>query len=136
MAIKPLEKKKNIGMILKTVFLIGLIGTGLLIDKAFADKKKDLSKILGKSQELKQEVEQKLVDKVQNSDIITESLKAGEKIGGEILGQSTDFISNITAQAASTAGDIIYQNSIGKLVEQIDKLPKDQQDRVREQICK
>ncbi len=124
MAIKPLEKKKNVGMVLKIVFLIGLIGTGLLIDKAFANKKKNLSKVLGKSQELKQKVEQKLVDKVQNNDIVTQSLKA-----------STSFISNITAQAASTAGDIIYQNSIGKLVEQIDKLPKDQQDRVREQIC-
>ena len=124
MAIKPLEKKKNIGTILKIVFLISLIGTGLLMDRVFANKKKDLSKVLGKSQELKKEIEQKLVDKVQNSDIVTESLKA-----------STSFISNITAQAASTVGDIIYQNSIGKLVEQIDKLPKDQQDRVREQIC-
>jgi len=124
MAIKPLEKKKNIGTIFKIVFLITLIGTGLLMDRVFANKKKDLSKVLGKSQKLKQEVEQKLVDKVQNNDIVTESLKA-----------STSFISNITAQAASTAGDIIYQNSIGKLVEQIDKLPKDQQDRVREQIC-
>lgn len=135
MAIKPLEKKNNIGTILKIVFLITLIGTGLLIDRVFANKKKDLSKVLGKSQELKQEVKQKLVDKVQNSDIISQSLKTAEKIGGKILGQSTDFISNITAQAASTAGDIIYQNSIGKLVEQIDKLPQDQQERVREQIC-
>ncbi|KKR68679.1 MAG: hypothetical protein UU09_C0004G0006 [Microgenomates group bacterium GW2011_GWA2_40_6] len=135
MAIKPLEKKKNIGMILKIVFLVALIGAGLLIDKVFANKKKDLAKVLGKSQEIKKEVEQKLIDEVQNSDIVVQSLKTGEKIGGEILGQSTNFISDITAKAASMAGDIIYQSSIGKLVEQIDKLPQDQQDRIKEQIC-
>jgi len=135
MTIKPLEKKKNIGMIFKIVFLVALIGAGLLIDKVFANKKKDLAKVLGKSQEIKKEVEQKLIDEVQNSDIVVQSLKTGEKIGGEILGQSTNFISDITAKAASMAGDIIYQSSIGKLVEQIDKLPQDQQDRIKEQIC-
>ena len=135
MTIKPLENKKNFGMILKIVFLISLIGTGLLIDKVFTNKKKEMTEVLGKSQEIKKEVEQKLVDGVKNSDIVTQSLEVGEKIGGEILGQSTAFIADITAQAASTAGDIIYQSSIGKLVEQIDKLPQDQQNRIKEQIC-
>lgn len=107
------------------MFLVSLIVTGLLIDKLFVNKKKDLPQVLGKSQELKQ-----------GSDIIAESLKTGEKIGGEVLGQSTSFISDIAAKASSTAGDIIYQNTIGKLVDQIDKLPKDQLERVREQICK
>ena len=136
MTIKPLEKKKNIGMIFKIVFLVALIGAGLFIDKVFANKKKDLAEVLGKSQELKQEVEQKLVEKVKNSDIVTQSLKTGEKIGGEILGQSTTFITDIATKAASTASDLIYQNSIGKLVEQIDKLPQDQQNRIKEQICR
>ena len=135
MKIKPLEKKKNIGIILKVVFLFSLILTGLLIDKVFASKKNDLAAVLGKSQVAKQEIQQNLVDQVQNSNIVAQSLKTGEKIGGEILGQSTAFVTDIAAKAASTAGDIIYQNSIGKLVEQIDKLPQDQQDRVREQIC-
>lgn len=129
MTIKPLEKKKNIGMILKIIFLISLIGTGLLIDKIFANKKKNLSEVLGKSQQLDQV-------KKKSNDIVAESIKTGEKIGGEVLGQSTNFISNIAAQAASTAGDIVYQNTIGKLVDQISKLPKDQQERIKEQICK
>ena len=132
MAIKPLEKKKNVGIILKIAFLVSLIVTGLLIDKVFANKKKDLSEVLGKSQELKQEA----ADRVQNNDVIAQSLKAGEKMGGEILGQSTAFIADIAAKATSTAGDIIYQNSIGKLVEQIGNLPQDQQERIKEQICK
>ncbi len=88
-------------------------------------KTKEIPSVLGKTQEIKLQTQEKLVKKVQESDLINNSIKKAEEVSGVILGEAKSFVS-----------DIIYNNSIGKVVEQIDKLPKDQQEKIKEQICK
>jgi len=136
MAIKPLEKKNNSGIFFKLIFLITLIATGIILDRFFLNKTKDIPSVLGKTEEFKQETIDQIENTVKNNDLIAESLKKTEAIGGEILGQSTNLVTDMAQKASSMASDLIYQTTIGKLVEQIDKLPIDQQERVREQICR
>lgn len=125
MPIKPLEGKTDRSLLFKLSLLIILIITGILLNKILLKKNKEIPSILGKTQEIKLQTQKKLVEKVQKSDFINDSIKKAEDVGGAVLRDAGSFIS-----------DIIYQNSIGKVVEQIDKLPKDQQERIREEICK
>lgn len=136
MPIKPLERKTDRSLLFKLSFLITLIVTGILLDKILLKKSKDIPSILGKTQEIKLQTQKKLVEKVQKSDLINDSLKKAEDIGGTVLGEATNTITKLSSDAGSFISDIIYQNSIGKVVEQIDKLPKDQQEKIKEQICK
>ncbi len=136
MPIKPLERKTDRSMFLKAFFLLILITTGILLDKIFLKKSKDIPSILGKTQEIKLQTQRKLVEKVQKSDFINDTIKKAEDVGGTILGEATDTIIKLSSDTGSFISDIIYQNSIGKIVEQVDKLPEDQQEKIKEQLCK
>lgn len=136
MIIKPLERKIHRPTFYKILFLVTLVVTGILLDKIFMKKNQDISSVLGKAQEIKQQTQEKAVKKVQDSNLINDSIKKIEEVGGVILGEATDNFNKLTSDAGSFVSDAIYNNSIGKVVEQIDKLPKDQQERIREQICK
>ena len=126
MPIKPLERKNNWSIFIKLIFLGGLVVSAVVIDKVFLKKTKEIPSVLGKTQEIK----------LQKSDLINDSIKKAEEVGGTILGEATDTITKLSSDAGSFISDIIYQNSVGKVVNQIDKLPKDQQEKIREQICK
>ncbi|MEK7597296.1 MAG: hypothetical protein AAB441_01470 [Patescibacteria group bacterium] len=123
--IKPLEAKPDRSVLFKAVFLVTVITTGILLDKIFLKKSQDIPSILGKTQEIKLQTQEKIVKKVQESDLINDSIKKAEEVSGTILGEAKSFVS-----------DVIYNSSIGKVIDQIDKLPKDQQERIKEQICK
>lgn len=125
MPIKPLERKNNWSIFIKLVFLSGLVVSAVIIDKIFLKKTKEIPSVLGKTQEIELQTQEKLVKKVQENNFINDSIKKAEEVGGVVLGEAKSFVS-----------DVIYNNSIGKVVEQIDKLPKDQQEKIKEQICK
>lgn len=121
-------------MLIKALFLATLVVAGILLEKIFLKKSKDIPSILGKTQE-------KMVGvghdrPVQESDFVNDSIKKVEEVGGIVLGEVTDNLNKLTSDAGSFVSDVIYDNSIGKVVDQIDKLPKDQQERIREEICK
>jgi hypothetical protein len=134
--IKPLEKKLDQSALFKLLFLVALISTGILLDKIFAKQKAEIPSILGKSQEIKLPTQEKIVEQIQGNDIVKNSIKKVEDIGGVVLGEATDTLTKLTSDAGSLVSNVVYDNTIGKVVEQIVKLPQDQQQKIREQICK
>lgn len=127
--IKPLEKKSDSVFILKLIFLVSLISTGVLFDRFFMRKKQDIPKVLGKTKN-----EKKIED--QAKDLIETSVKKVQNLGESVLGETTSFIQETTEKISSSVSDLIYENSFGKIVDQIDKLPQDQKQRIKEEICK
>ena len=136
MPIKPLEGKNNWSIFLKLMFLGGLVVGAVVIDKVFLKKTKEIPSVLGKTQEIKLQTQEKLVKKVQESDLIKDSIKKVEEVSGVVLGEAASTLNKLTSDAGSFVSDVIYSSSIGKVVEQIDKLPEDQREKIREQICK
>ena len=136
MIIKPLEKKSNQSALFRVLFLVTLIGTGILLDRIFIKQKAEIPSILGKSQVIKFPTQEKIVEQIQGSDLVKDSIKKVEDMGGVVLGETTDTLTKLTSDAGSLVSNVVYNNTIGKVVEQIVKLPKDQQDKIKEQICK
>ena len=136
MIIKPLEKKSNQSALFRVLFLVTLIGTGILLDRIFIKQKAEIPSILGKSQVIKFPTQEKIVEQIQGSDLVKDSIKKVEDMGGVVLGETTDTLTKLTSDAGSLVSNVVYNNTIGKVVEQIVKLPQDQQVRIREQICK
>ena len=132
--IKTLETKPDRSALFKVLFLITLVTTSILLDKIFLKKSQGISSILGKSQEI-------IVGgghdrPVQEISLIKDSIKKAEEIGGIVLGEATNTMNKLASDTGSFVSAVIYDNSIGKVVDQIDRLPKDQQEKIREQICK
>jgi len=134
--IKPLEEKNKKPSFYRVLFLITLIATGVLLDKTFLKKSKDIPSILGKTQEIKLQAQEEVVKQVQESDLIKDSINKVEEMGGVVLGEATSTLTKLTSDAGSLISTVVYDNSIGKVVDQISKFPKDQQDKIKEQICK
>lgn len=127
--IKPLEKKSDLVFILKLIFLVSLITTGVLFDRFFMKKNQDIPEVLGKTKNEK---------KIENQaeDLIETSVKKVKNLGESVLGETTSFIQETTEKISSSVSDLIYENSFGKIVDQIDKLPQDQKQRIKEEICR
>ena len=134
--IKTLETKPDRSALFKVLFLITLVTTSILLDKIFLKKSQGISSILGKSQEIKLPDQNEIVKQVQKSSLIKDSIKKAEEIGGIVLGEATNTMNKLASDTGSFVSAVIYDNSIGKVVDQIDRLPKDQQEKIREQICK
>ncbi len=136
MSIKPLESKTDRSALIKILFLVTIVATGILLDKIFLKKNQDVPNILGKTQEIKLRTQEKITKEIKESDFVNDSIKKAGEVGEVVLGEATNTLNQLTSDAGSFVSDIIYNNSIGKVVEQIDKLPKDQQEKIKEQICK
>ena len=134
MVIKPLETKSNRPAMIKLFLIIGLVATAFLIDRVFLKKSQDIPSILGKSEEIVVGVGRDRPEL--KTDLINDSIKKAEALGGVVLGEATDTVNKLASEAGSIVSTVIYENSIGKVVDQIDKLPKDQQEKIKEQICK
>lgn len=131
--LKPLKTKPNRTALIKLFFLITLVATAFLLDKIFLKRSQEIPSILGKSQEIVVGVG--LDRPLQESNLVKNSIQKVEEVSGAVLGEATNTVNKLASEAGSFVSTIIYENSIGKVVDQIDKLPKDQQEKIREQIC-
>lgn len=136
MLIKPLETKSNRPAAIKLFLLITLVATAFLLDKIFLKRSHDIPSILGKSQEVKLPDQKEIEKKIQESNFVKNSIQKAEEVSGVVLGEATDTVNKLASEAGSFVSTIIYENSISKVVDQIDKLPEDQQEKIREQICR
>ena len=134
--IKPLEAKNNKSSIYRLLFLIALVATGVLLDKIFLKESRNIPSILGKTQEIQLQTQDKLIKQVQESNLVKDSINKAEEVGGVVLGEVSNALTKLTSDASALVSTVIYDNSIKKVVDQIDNLPKDQQEKIREQICK
>ena len=73
---------------------------------------------------------------VQENNLVKDSINKVEEVGGVVLGEATNTVNKLASDAGSFVSSLIYDNSIGKVIDQVDKLPKDQQEKIREQICR
>ena len=134
MPIKPLETKTDRSALFKVLFLITLVATGVLMDKIFLEKNKEIPSVLSNAQEKIVKAGQDRP--IQENNFVNNSITKAEEVSSTILGEATDTVNKLTSDAGSFISNIIYKNSIGKIVDQVDKLPEDQQKKIKEQICK
>jgi hypothetical protein len=133
MLIKPLEQKQKLSskiIFLKIGFLISLILTGVILEKIFLSRKPKLEeKILGETKKIEKP----------KIDFLNETINQAEKKGETVLGEAThfanDFFQETKEKIDSSVSQMIYENSLKKIVDQIDKLPKDQQEKIKKDIC-
>ncbi len=68
-----------------------------------------------------------------DGDPIKESVN---KVGGVVLGKATEYVSDIASQSAEKVEDYVIEKTTGTVLNQIEKLPEKQQEKIREILCK
>jgi len=128
MAIRPLEKKTNSGLMLKISAILLLLIAGAFYVSLKPQVIKDRPSVLGESTKtnIKKEGE-KIVGSL--TETATQSIN-------DMVAAATRLVGNTATKSAQTISDYIFDNTVGNLLKQIDKLPPDQQENIRRSICK
>jgi len=118
MGMQPLEKKKDYSpIILKLIILVCLIATGFTL--ATIAKKIILTK---KPQNVLGDTVAKELKK-SGSNLLDEINTNTQAWANDILGVATKTINKTANQATESISDYVFDNTVGNLLKQIDKLP-------------
>lgn len=131
MAIKPLEKKNIKGLYPKLFFLGLLLIAGLTANIFAAKISKNTSYVLQKQSILGVEK-----NDIHPKKIAIDFINSAESTSTQVLSATTQLVLTTASKSANIVSDFVYQNTLGKIVEQVKVLPKDQRERIREEICK
>ena len=131
MGLQPLEKKKDYSpMILKLIILTCLVATGFTL--ATIARKTILTKtrptVLGNS----------TVNDIKKSgtSILDEINTNTQAWASDILGVATKTVNSTANKATETISDYVFDNTVGNLLKQIDKLPEKQREDIKRNVCK
>lgn len=138
MGIKPLEKRKtNLNLLKGIVVIASLVIVGFAYNK-YRSTIKINPQVLG------EKAVKKIIPEKSFIQTLTEDSKklfnfassTVEDKSNLIVGEVRNLIDDTASKAAEAATDTIFQNTVGNLLKQIDKLPQKQQQDIKNQICK
>lgn len=119
------------------IILLLIVGGFVLSQKIVRDKalKKtsSLNEVLGTESKVEKNILEPL--KKSGEDIVQKTVKETEKTVQTVLGVATSLVSSTASKSAEAVTDYVFQNTVGTVIKQIDKLPEKQQEEIKKQIC-
>ena len=135
--LRPLEKNEtNKFFYLKILSLLFLIGASLFGNYYFYNKIKEKPEVLSATKENKKN--NLSIDSILNEGKKTvEDLKQkGQEFGGQVLSVMEEKATQIASQSAKTVSDFVFDSTLVNILKQIEKLPKEQREKIKEEICR
>ncbi|MEI6533487.1 MAG: hypothetical protein WCO06_06665 [Candidatus Roizmanbacteria bacterium] len=155
MALKKIDTSPNYSLIVK-VGVLGVLLTSALGFATFLGKseyfqklsqKQKQSNIVAQSQPsqikstgsvLSAKDSQDIIEEVQSSSqkLIDTSVQKADEVKQNVLESASQKAQDVASKSASFVTNLVLDNTIGKLLEQVKNLPKDQQDKLKQYVCK
>ncbi|MGB9883426.1 MAG: hypothetical protein ACPLRN_02830 [Microgenomates group bacterium] len=133
--IKPLEEKqKDKFLFLKIYFLIFLFAGSILADNYFNQRKKQGEVLSAKVQKKESININQIVDKTKSN--LNDLQKNTQDLIGQVLGATEEKVNQIASQSSKIVSDFVFDNTLGNLLKQIDKLPHNEKEKIKEYLCK
>ena len=137
MPLKPLESPKKT-IYIKIGFLILLILLGVFIFRYAWLKKAATEDTLGAETSLKDGKASVSLEEIQaqGEDLVNQLSTNAKQQVGSVLGTFDDLVSDQASKSADTVKEYIIVNTVGGLLQQIDKLPEADQELIKKEICR
>jgi len=134
MGVKPLEKPDK-SLYIRLGIILFLITVGLAIN-FIKGKQIENKKVLG-VQKIVQPNKAISTEEVYNrgKEIANDVVAQSENVLGNVLGEVTNYVSGVASQSANTVSNYVFDNTVGNLIKQIDKLPEKQQEDIKRNLC-
>ncbi|MDO8610731.1 MAG: hypothetical protein Q7R95_09370 [bacterium] len=129
---KPIEKKQIKGLVPKILFIIFLVGFGMVANQIFAKWQQKQPSVLGIEQQSKQLTQKLQIDPQQLIDAVSNSAQG---ISNQTIKSTTQTITDVATKSATTISDVIFDNTIGKLLDQVKNLPQPEREKIKKEIC-
>jgi len=136
MAVKQLDDPKA-NYFPKVIFILLLIVSASFLFK-FAQSRQFNQKVLGEDTNLKKkEKTYSLVDiRKSGEDLYGQVSTSIQKETGIVLGTFTDLLSDVASKSADTVKEYVITNAVGNIMKQIDKLPGQEKEMIKKEICR
>ena len=135
--LRPLERKKRDKFFYFKIFLLlFLIGSSLYGNYYFYNNIKQKPEVLSATEEKKEKklFFEPIID--QGKKTVDDLKQKGEEMVNQVLGVVEDKAAQIASQSAKTVSDFVFDSTVGNLLKQIEKLPNEQREKIKEEICK
>lgn len=127
MPIRPLEKKERDRFVPKLIFLTVFLCSAIVLNFLFKDKIRKPQDILGAEG----------VDTNNNLKTIADQVSNQAKQTAEdILNETTNVVQHIASQSSSTVSQAVIDTAIRTVADQLKRLPANEQEKIRQEICK
>lgn len=133
MSIRPLEKKQKDGFIPKLIFLLLLLCAAFVLNFVIKNRVKKPENILG-AENIQKPAPVNIVKDIKkiSGGITSESKSLTENV----LGTTTNIVATIASKSSEIVSQVVFDNTIGKVIEQVKKLPASEQEKIKQEICK
>lgn len=128
--IKPLDKKETSKIKTKLILLIFLVFLGLIFSFFFKSKKLPIP-----SQKITKEDVLGEKNEINNKNNFDEIFAQVEKYRDDLKNQIKNQIREVEKLTSESISSFVYDTTLKPIINQIEKLPKDQQERVKKEIC-
>lgn len=134
-SVEKKQKKISKGVYIRIAIIILLLIAALLINIFRKNTKANITKTLGLQTA---EESKSLVDNIQQGaqDILDNTIKKSEQTMGEVLGEAQNLAVKTASDSAEKIKDFVFDNTVGTILKQIDKLPEDQKEDIKRNVCK
>ena len=131
---KPEKQKKPVSpsriAIIGVVVIVGLVFSELLILKPVKIANSHQSKGVPDTDHLIPDITK------QTSGFLASAQRDASKIIGQVLGENTKNLSKIANKPVESVSDYVVEQAVTRILSQIKKLPKRQQEIIHQQLCK
>lgn len=136
MALKKIEKSTK-SIPLKVVFVLLLLLTGLIFNKISFKKKTPKNDVLGEEVRKMSSPAASLKNTVkkESQQVIDNGLNTAKKAADNVINQVTDLAVQTASEAAAKVSDVIFDNTVGNIIKQVNNLPSDQKEDIKRNIC-
>ena len=133
-----IEQKNSASKIstFRIVFILFIIAGVFLFDY-FVKNKKPATQVLGEEAKSEKNKEPIVDDiKKQAEETANQAVKSLGEVVDSVLNDATKYLNITASKSAETVKDYVFDNTVGTLLKQIDKLPDKQKEEVKQEICK
>lgn len=117
---------------IRFILLLLIPVLGFFFGKVIADHPQ--KKVESKTQKIEKKKVPEVTDQFRT--IVASAKEKIEEVGGDVLGVSTKYVTELAGDQKEKVEDFIFQNTVGSLLKQIEKLPDKQKDEIKKNICK
>lgn len=134
MRLKSIEKSNN-GIKVRLAIITFLIAGGIIFNAAWVSRKNTTNEnVLGNESERKKITVTPMEKKVE--EWVDGTVSKTEEMAGSVLGELTQTVIDTATQSAQKATDFVFDSTVGSIVKQVEKLPQNQQEEIKKEICK
>ncbi len=126
MAIKKLENNKLPGILIKVFLIAGLTAGGIYGGSRLINRQQVNGSVL--SAQIRKNISQ-------NKNI--QSMSASiEKTAGDFLSEAAQIVTETANVTKDKTEDYVLKTAVSKVMEQVNKLPEKEREKIKEEMCK